>query len=238
MYAVVAEGLWRFFSDNPVLRGVSLAVEEGGVYGLIGPNGAGKTTMFRILATLLRPSRGTAKVFGKDVVREASDVRRMIAYLPEEAGVYKNLTGRGFLKMVSRVYGLGSSALEQGVTISGLGEDVDRRMGEYSKGMRRRILLAGCLMVKPRLAILDEPTAGLDVEHSVYVRKIISQYAEQGTTFIVSSHNMLEVDYLCDRIALIHRGSIIAEGKPRELTASHNVQNLEELFVKKMGEAP
>ncbi|MEM2807940.1 MAG: ATP-binding cassette domain-containing protein, partial [Candidatus Caldarchaeum sp.] len=85
MYAVVAEGLWRFFGDNPVLRGVSLAVEEGGVYGLIGPNGAGKTTMFRILATLLRPSRGTAKVFGKDVVREASDVRRMIAYLPEEA---------------------------------------------------------------------------------------------------------------------------------------------------------
>ncbi len=212
-----------------------MVVEEGGVFGLIGPNGAGKTTTFRILATLLHPSRGTAKVFGKDVVKEASEVRKMITYLPEEAGVYKNLTGRSFLKMVGRVYGLGSSAVEQGVEISGLGDAVDRRMGEYSKGMKRRILLASCLMVEPRLAILDEPTAGLDVEHSVYVRKIIRQYTERGTTFIVSSHNMLEVDYLCDRIALIHRGQVIAEGKPRELTASNHVQNLEELFVKKVG---
>lgn len=233
MHAVETKGLWRFFGKKPALQDVNLAVQEGKVFGLIGPNGAGKTTLFRTLATVLKPSKGEAKVFGKDVVSESAEVRRVISYLPEDAGVYKHLTGLAFLKMMARLYSVGS--VDEGVKVAGLGEALYEKMGGYSKGMRRRILLASCLMVKPRLAIFDEPTAGLDVEHAVYVRRIIKQYAAEGITFLVSSHNMLEVSYLCDTVALIHNGRILLEGNPSQLTASHGVENLEELFVKKIG---
>lgn len=219
-----------------MLRNVDLLVEEGGVFGLIGPNGAGKTTFFRTVATLLKPSRGTVKVFGRDVVAESDKVRKLISYLPEESGVYRHLSGYDFLRMVKNLYGVDSRSFEKGVAVSGLGEAVKRKMGEYSKGMRRRILLAACLMANPRLAILDEPTAGLDVEHAVYVRKIIKEYASTGTSFLVSSHNMLEVDYLCDNVALINRGQIVEQGKPKQLLTKYGVENLEELFVKKIGE--
>ncbi|MEM1956149.1 MAG: ABC transporter ATP-binding protein [Candidatus Caldarchaeum sp.] len=235
MKAVEVAGLWRFFGQTPVLRNVELTVEEGVVFGVIGPNGAGKTTLFRILATLLKPSRGEAKVFGKDVLKEPAEARKLVSYLPEDAGVYKHLTGLSFLKMMKTLYNMDASAVERGAAVSGLGEALGRKMGEYSKGMRRRILLASCLMVKPRLAILDEPTAGLDVEHSVYVRQVIKQYSAEGTTFLVSSHNMLEVSYLCDVIALINKGMIVDCGRPRQLLESHGVENLEELFVKKAG---
>ncbi|MCS7137136.1 MAG: ABC transporter ATP-binding protein [Candidatus Caldarchaeum sp.] len=235
MKAVEVKSLSKFFGSRPALIDVDLVVEEGGVFGLIGPNGAGKTTLFRILATLLRPTRGEVRIFGKDLVKQSSEIRKLISYLPEEAGVYRHLKGIEYLTMVQDLYGL-DKAVEKGAEISGLGEALNARMGEYSKGMRRRILLAGCLMVGPKLAILDEPTAGLDVEHSVYVRNIIKEYASQGTTFLVSSHNMLEVDYLCDSIALINKGRIVETGRPKQLVKEHGVENLEELFVKLVGE--
>ncbi|MEM0444442.1 MAG: ABC transporter ATP-binding protein [Nitrososphaerota archaeon] len=234
MYAAETDNLWRFYGEKPALRGLNIKVEEGEVFGVIGPNGAGKTTLFRILATLLRPSRGSAKVFGRDVVKEPGEVRKMITYLPEDAGIYKHLSGLDFLKMMASLYGV--DAVERGALVSGLDDALREKMGGYSKGMRRRILLASCLMVNPRLAILDEPTAGLDVEHAVYVRKIIREYASEGTTFLVSSHNMLEVSYLCDTVALIHRGEIVEQGEPAELLTRYGVQNLEELFVQRMGE--
>jgi len=234
MPAVETMDLWRFFGQKQALRGVGLKVDEGEVFGLIGPNGAGKTTLFRILATILKPSKGVARIHGYDVVRNAGDVRKIISYLPEDCGVYRNLTGLNFLRMMARLYRVNN--VEKGVEIAGLFDSLDERMGTYSKGMRRRVLLASCLMVKPKVAILDEPTAGLDVEHAVYIRKTIRRFAEEGVTFLVSSHNMLEVSYLCDRIALIHKGEIIEEGKPAVLLQKYNVQNLEELFVKKVGE--
>lgn len=233
MYAVETRDLWRFYGEKAALQGLNLRVDEGEVFGIIGPNGAGKTTLFRILATLLKPSRGSAEVFGRDIVKEAGEVRKMISYLPEDAGVYKHLTGLDFLRMMAGLYGV--NTVERGVQVSGLGDALREKMGGYSKGMRRRILLASCMMVNPKLAILDEPTAGLDVEHAVYVRKIIREYAAEGTTFLVSSHNMLEVNYLCDTIALIHRGKIVEQGEPEQLLASYGVQNLEELFVLKLG---
>jgi ABC-2 type transport system ATP-binding protein len=230
--AIEVSDLWKHFGAKPALRGVHLAVEEGAVFGVIGPNGAGKTTLFRILATILRPSKGVVKVFGHDVVREAGTVRDLISYLPEDAGVYKHLTGHNYLGMIASLYGRGS--LEMGVEISGLGDRLRERAGTYSKGMKRRLLLAGCLMTSPRLAILDEPTAGLDVEHAVFVRNLIREYAAKGTTVLVSSHNMLEVNYLCDEVAILHNGILLERGIPRELLAKYDVSNLEELFVKKV----
>ncbi len=220
------------------MRGLSFTVRPGEIFGLIGPNGAGKTTCFRILATIIKPSGGEARIFGHDVVREASEVRRLISYLPEEAGVYKNLSGLDFLKLTARIYGGDSAMVDEAVAISGLGDSINLRMGAYSKGMRRRILIARALMTQPKLAILDEPTSGLDVEHAVYVRDIIKHYTEKrGITFLISSHNMLEVAYLCSRVAFIHRGAIIAEGNPEDLLKQHKVQNLEELFLKIREEA-
>ncbi|MEM3124175.1 MAG: ABC transporter ATP-binding protein, partial [Nitrososphaerota archaeon] len=163
-------------------------------------------------------------------------VRNIISYLPEEAGVYRNLTGLDFLKLTVRLYGgVDGERVMTGVDLSGLGEKIRERMGTYSKGMRRRILLARSLMVNPRLAILDEPTSGLDVEHAVYVRNVIKEYAGRGTTFLISSHNMLEVEYLCTRVAFMDRGRIIEVGEPQGLIQRYGVENLEELFLKVRG---
>jgi ABC-2 type transport system ATP-binding protein len=137
--------------------------------------------------------------------------------------------------MVASLYGRGS--VERGMEVSGLEDRLKERAGTYSKGMKRRLLLAGCLMTSPKLAILDEPTAGLDVEHAVYVRKLIREYAAKGTTVLVSSHNMLEVNYLCDEIAILHNGILLERGTPRGLLSKYSVSNLEELFMKKVSEA-
>jgi len=230
-----AKGLVKDFGGFRALRGVSFEVEEGEVFGLVGPNGAGKTTTFRIIVGLLRPTAGEVRVFGMEPggVR----VKRLVSYLPEDAGTYRNITGYEFLSMVARIYfGKGKEAeeaLELGLRIAGLGEKVHEKMKTYSKGMKRRIQVARALMVKPRLAVLDEPTAGLDVLQAREVRELVKRYArELGATVLLSSHNMAEVEELCTRVALIHTGRVLEQGEVGELITKHGVRNLEELFIK------
>ncbi len=234
--------LVKVFGNIRALDGLSFRVEKGEIYGLIGPNGAGKTTALRIIATLLLPTSGRVEVFGLNVVEEAEEVRKIISYLPEEAGAYKNLSGIEYLRFMASFSAKDKSEAEamvrDAIEISGLGERLHDRIKTYSKGMKRRLLVARALMIKPKLAILDEPTSGLDVVHSFHVRNIIKRYVEEfGVTVLLSSHNMLEVEYLCDRVALIHKGKIVAEGKPEELKAEHKAENLEEVFVKVTGHA-
>ena len=231
--AIEAEHLVKRFGDILALNNLSFTVGEGEIYGLIGPNGAGKTTALRIVGTILKPTSGTVRAFDIDVVKEPSKVREMISYLPEEAGAYRNLSGFEYLRFMANFYGgRMTEAVEEGARISGLGDRLRDRVKTYSKGMNRRLLLARALMVKPKLAILDEPTGGLDVVHALHIRQTIREYAEkQGTTVLLSSHNMLEVEYLCNRIALIDNGRIIEEGTPQELKAKYGVKNLEEVFV-------
>jgi len=231
--AVVADGLVKRFGSLEVLRGISFEVEESEIFGLIGPNGAGKTTTLRILATILKPDLGDAWIMGHSVRDEAGEVRKNIGYLPEDAGVYRHLTGLEFLRFMAGVYGRDRRCVEDGVRISGLGEALRSPMGSYSKGMKRRIILASILMVRPRVAILDEPTSGLDVKHAVHIRKTIKEFIKENrSAAIISSHNMLEVEYLCDRVAFIDHGRVIAEGRPEELREAHDAENLEEVFVK------
>ena len=189
---------------------------------------------------MLLPTAGSVKVIGHDVVREASEVRGLIAYLPEEAGAYKNLSGNEYLKFMAKFGSKNTQSVEETVRhaaeISGLSDRLKDKVKTYSKGMKRRLLVARALMTKPRLAVLDEPTSGLDVLHSVHVRDIIKKYvAEHGVTVMLSSHNMLEVEYLCDRVALINHGKIVAEGTPEELKTANKVENLEEAFAKVVG---
>ena len=242
MAAVEVNNLVKVFGNVRALDGLTFNVEKGEIYGLIGPNGAGKTTSLRIIATLLLPTSGSVKVFGLDVVSKAEEVRRLISYLPEEAGAYKNLSGMEYLEFMAS-FSAGNkdeirSMVEQAAEISGLGERLYDRIKTYSKGMKRRLLVARALMIKPKLAVLDEPTSGLDVVHSFHVRNIIKRYVEEfGVTVLLSSHNMLEVEYLCNRVALINKGKIVAEGSPEGLKSEYNAENLEEVFVKVTGHA-
>ncbi len=232
--AVDATGLYKRFGSVEAVRGVDLRIPEGGIYGLIGPNGAGKTTTIRMILGILRPDRGSVRIFGETPLTARR--RGWITYLPEQGGVYKNLTGLDFLRYIARLYydseEAALEAVERGIEISGLRhEDLKRIMRKYSKGMQRRILLAAVLMVNPRLVILDEPTSGLDVVHSVAVRRNIKEYASNGGTVLLSSHNMLEVEYLCSRVWFMKGGRIIDEGSPGELKDKYSAENLEEAFL-------
>ncbi|MCD6235723.1 MAG: ABC transporter ATP-binding protein [Thaumarchaeota archaeon] len=232
MKPIVVDSLRKSFGKKVALRNVSFEVDRSEIFGLIGPNGAGKTTTLRILATILSPDGGDAWIMGHSVRDEADEVRRNMTYLPEDAGVYRHITGYEFLKIMADVYGKGTEHVERGAKISGLGSALKNAMGSYSKGMKRRILLASVLMVEPKVVILDEPTSGLDVLHAVHVRNAIKDYVKgNGASAIISSHNMLEVEYLCDRVAFINNGEIIAEGRPRELKEECGCSNLEEVFA-------
>jgi ABC-2 type transport system ATP-binding protein len=239
-FAVETEKLVKVFGSVRALDGLSFQVEKGEIYGLIGPNGAGKTTALRIVSTLILPTSGSVRVFGRDVVREANGVRGLISYLPGEAGAYKNLSGYEYLQFMGKFNSQGKNHLkamvEEAAKISGLGDRLKDRVKTYSTGMKRRLLVARALMDKPKLAVLDEPTSGLDVLHAYHVRGIIKQYAkEYEVTVLLSSHNMLEVEHICDRVALINKGLFVAEGTPAELKAKHKAANLEEVFAEVAG---
>ncbi len=235
--AVETIGLTKHYKNVIALENLSIKVNEGEVFGLIGPNGAGKSTTLKILTTLLTPTSGQATIFGIDVAKQPDEIRKIISYLPEEAGSYKQLTGREYLEFMAGFFdddpAKTNEVVQRGVEIAGLDERIDDRTKEYSKGMRRRLLIARSLMTVPRLAVMDEPASGLDVNHAYYVRKIIREYVEnQGVSVLLSSHNMLEVEFLCDRIALIDDGIIIDTGTPKGLIEKYDAMNLEEVFIK------
>ncbi|MEM2130693.1 MAG: ABC transporter ATP-binding protein, partial [Candidatus Bathyarchaeia archaeon] len=222
--AVDAHSLTKQFGTIRALDGLTFNIKQGEIFGLIGPNGAGKTTTLRIISTLILPTSGTAKIFGLDVVRQAAEVRKIISYLPEEAGAYPNLSGREYLEFMAKLNKTTPTDIKQAVNeaaeICGLGERLKDKAKTYSKGMKRRLLVARALMTQPKLAVLDEPASGLDVLHAYHVREIIKRYVkEHGVTVLLSSHNMLEVEYLCNRVALVNKGKIVVEGEPQELKA-------------------
>jgi ABC-2 type transport system ATP-binding protein len=235
MKAVEVRELIKDYGNFRALKGISFEVNEGEIFGLIGPNGAGKTTALRTIATLLQTTSGSIKVFDCELPKEAGEVRKIISYLPEEAGAYKNLTGREYLNFVARFFGDGQKRqdmVRKGVDIANLGERINDKVDTYSKGMTRRLLVGRALMVNPRLAILDEPTSGLDVINAQEVRRIINGAVEAGVAVLLSSHNMLEVELLCHRIALMNDGRIIASGTAEELKKEYDARNVEEAFVR------
>ncbi|MBS7632448.1 ABC transporter ATP-binding protein [Candidatus Bathyarchaeota archaeon] len=238
--AVEATELIKVFGNIKALDGLNLKINAGEIFGIIGPNGAGKTTCLRVISTLLLPTSGSVKVFGLDVAADAAEVRKIITYLPEEAGAYRNLSGWEYLQFMASFGARNKEekrvAVQEAAEICGLGDRLRDKVKTYSKGMKRRLLIARALMPKPRLAILDEPTGGLDVLHSYHIRGIIKRYAkDRGATVLLSSHNMLEVEHLCDRVALVNKGKVVAEGKPVELRDRYGSVNLEDVFAKVVG---
>jgi ABC-2 type transport system ATP-binding protein len=235
MKAVEVRELVKDYGNFRAIKGISFEVNEGEIFGLIGPNGAGKTTALRVVATLLQITSGLVTVFGYELPKEAGEVRKIISYLPEEAGAYKNLRGKEYLNFIAKFFGDGEKSqdmFQRGLEISNLGERINDKVDTYSKGMTRRLLVGRALMVNPRLAILDEPTTGLDVVNAQEVRRIIDSSVEAGVAVLLSSHNMLEVELLCHRIALINDGKIVASGTAAELKREYDAGNIEEAFVK------
>jgi ABC-2 type transport system ATP-binding protein len=235
MKAVEVRELVKDYGNFRAINGISFEVNEGEIFGLIGPNGAGKTTALRVVATLLQITSGSVTVFGYELPKEAGEVRKIISYLPEEAGAYKNLRGKEYLDFVAKFFGEGEkfqNMVQRGLEVANLGERINDKVDTYSKGMIRRLLVGRALMVKPLLALLDEPTSGLDVVNAQEVRRIINSAVEAGTAVLLSSHNMLEVELLCHRIALINDGKIVASGTAAELKKEYDAGNIEEAFVK------
>jgi len=235
MKALEINNLIKDYGNFRALKGISFEVNQGEIFGLIGPNAAGKTTALRIISTLLRVTSGKVKVFNYDVIKQADEVRKKISYLPEEAGAYKNLSGKNYLEFIAGFYSENENErrelLNKGIELASLGESIKNKVSSYSKGMTRRLLVARALMINPELVILDEPTSGLDVIISQEVRGIIKDFVKQGTTVLLSSHNMLEVDFLCDRIALINKGEIVETGTPQGLKEKYKANNIEEVFI-------
>lgn len=235
MNAIEVTNLVKDYGSFRAVKGISFAVREGEVFGLIGPNGAGKTTTLRVIATLLRISSGSVRVFDVDLRKEPNEVRKIISYLPEDAGAYKNLTGREYLEFIARFFSSGRGAdeiVKRGIEIASLSDRIDDKVDTYSKGMTRRLLVSRALMTNPRLTILDELTSGLDVINAQEIRKTVKTISKSGTTVLLSSHNMLEVELMCNRIALINDGRIVELGTPSELKAKHGASNIEEVFTK------
>lgn len=232
---IEVKDLVKDYGNIHAVRGISFEVNKGEIFGLIGPNAAGKTTTLRIISTLLQITSGEIKVFGHSVTKEPDEVRKCISYLPEEAGAYKNLSGKAYLEFMAEFFSEDTNGkreiLERGIGIAKLGERIKDKVSTYSKGMTRRLLLARALMVNPKLAILDEPTSGLDVVNSHEIRKMVKSFSKQGTTILLSSHNMLEVEFLCDRISLIDKGVIVESGSPQKLKEKYKTNNIEEVFM-------
>ncbi|MEV4098214.1 ATP-binding cassette domain-containing protein [Streptosporangium saharense] len=219
--AVEVHGITRRFGATTALGGVDLTVPTGTVHGLLGPNGAGKTTMVRILATLLRPDAGTARVAGYDVVREATAVRHRIGLTGQYAAVDEKLTGRENLRLFGRLYHLPGRRVrrraDELLDRFGLSEAADRVVRTYSGGMRRRLDVAASLLVGPAVLFLDEPTTGLDPRSRTQVWELVRGLVREGTTVLLTTQYLDEADHLADRIAVIDRGGLIAEGTPAEL---------------------
>jgi ABC-2 type transport system ATP-binding protein len=219
--AIEATGLEKSYGEVRVLGGVDLAVARGSVYALLGPNGAGKTTTVRILATLLRPDAGTARVAGHDVVRERAEVRRAISLTGQDTAIDELQTGAENLTMMARLCRLpGAAARARAAELLDqfdLAEAGERRVATYSGGMRRRLDLAASLIVRPAVIFLDEPTTGLDPRSRQAVWAVVTDLTRAGVTIFLTTQYLEEADKLADRVAVMDGGKLVAEGTSAEL---------------------
>jgi sodium transport system ATP-binding protein len=219
---------------------VSFRCEPGQIYGLLGANGAGKTTTLRILATILRPTSGTAVVAGYDVNREPAKVRAHVGFLSTATALYGRLTAQEMVEYFGRLYGLDEDRLhremDQIFATLEMNDFRDRPCEKLSTGMKQKVSIARTLIHDPPVMIFDEPTVGLDVMTARTIVSFIRHCRERGKTVIFSTHVMSEVEKLCDRIGIIHTGRILAEGSLAELRERYREQDLEEIFVRVVGE--
>jgi len=235
--------LTRRFGDLTAVDNLTIAVEPGEVFGLLGPNGAGKTTAIKMLTTLLRPTSGEACVAGYSIRRQAPDVRRVTGYVPQLISADGTLTGYENLMVFAKLYDVPRAERKQrvreGLAFMGLEDAADKLVRTYSGGMIRRLEIVQCVLHRPQVLFLDEPTVGLDPLARRAIWEHISQLrAERGTTVFLTTHMMEEADRLCSRVAIMHHGKLVALGTPAELKASigNEAATLDDVFVHYAGD--
>ncbi|CAA9519604.1 MAG: Efflux ABC transporter, ATP-binding protein [uncultured Thermoleophilia bacterium] len=215
--AIEVTGLAKRYGAVVALDGINLAVRSGEVFGLLGHNGAGKTTTIRILTGRTRPTAGTARVHGLDAVADREAVRRLVNLVFEDQNLYERLTGRENLRVFCRLYGVPLDRADALLESVDLAEAGRRKVKTYSTGMRQRLLIARSLVNQPRVLFLDEPTRGLDPVSTRTLHDLLRGLAADGTTIFLTTHDMLEADVLCDRVAFLSEGRVVALDVPREL---------------------
>ena len=224
MDTVIIEGLKKNYNSFPALDGVSFSIKKGEVFGLLGPNGAGKTTTLKILSGLLKPSSGKALIMGNDVVSKPVEVKRSIGVVPETSNLYPELSCFENLLFAGRLYGMKSekarTKADELLSIFGLKEKRDTLFAKLSSGMKRRLTVAASLIHDPPVLFLDEPTTGLDVMSARSLREIMQSLKNRGITILLTTHYIEEADRLCDRIAIIVKGRIMAIDAPATLKKS------------------
>jgi ABC-2 type transport system ATP-binding protein len=235
MKSIEVLNLIRDYGDLRAVNGLSFEVEPGEIFGLLGPNGAGKTTTLRILTGRLRPTSGNAWVGGYNVVEERQMIKPAIGVVFEYQNIYERLSGRDNLRFAARLYGVNGKRVDIVLNQVGLAEKANVRAKKYSNGMKQRLLIARALIHEPQVLFFDEPTRGLDVHVARDIREIVVELAHKGVTVFLTTHYMEEADRLCDRVAIIDRGSIVALDSPRNLKSAHGAASLEDVFVQMTG---
>lgn len=217
--AIELRGAGRTFGDRVALRPVDLAVERGEVFGLLGPNGSGKTTTLRILATLIQPTTGSASVLSHDVTADALAVRRNIGVMPEKPSLYERLTIDDNLRFWAEAHELGEpdGAITAALEFAGLTSRRGERVGQLSKGLKQRVALARAIVHRPAVLLLDEPSSGLDPSAAVAMEGMIRDLVRNGATVLMNTHRLAEAERLCDRVAILREGELLAVGTPRQL---------------------
>ena len=240
---ITAQHLHKAFKTRTgtvkAVDGVDFTAEDGRITGLLGPNGAGKTTTLRMLYTLMRPDSGSVRVDGIDAGEDPAAVRRILGVLPDARGIYKRLTARENIRYFGELHGLTKAEIDARTRVLSeqldMGEILDRQTEGFSQGQRTKTAIARALVHDPRNVILDEPTNGLDVMTTRAMREFLFKLRDDGRCVIFSSHIMQEVAALCDRIVIIAKGRVVADGSADELRARFSTDNLEDAFVRAIG---
>lgn len=235
---VVAKKLRKDFGNVKAVRSISFHVNSGEIYGFLGPNGAGKTTTLRMLTGVLKPTEGKIEIHGMDVFKNPIDVKSIIGVVPDEPKLYDNLTGHEFLEFVGSVFSMKKAEFNQ--RVSELSEAfgvnfLSKFIGDYSHGMRQKLMLISVLMRKPKVLFLDEPTVGLDAKSAKILKLLLRKYVDEGVAVFMTTHVLEIAEKMCDRIGIINEGELIAEGTLEELRNYSGRESLEDIFLKLTG---
>lgn len=226
--------LTRYFDQVAAVDSVTLSIPSGQICGYLGPNGAGKTTTVKMLTGLIRPSSGTAIIAGFDVLSQPLEVKKRIGFVPESGALYQSLTCFEYLQFIGRLYRIEESdilkRIEEFGTFLKMKETMNQRMNTFSKGMKQKVLIAAAMIHNPKVIFLDEPLNGLDANSALLLKQLIRNLADEGKTIFYCSHILEVVENLCDRIVIIDKGKVIADGSVHELKKMTRMASLEAVF--------
>lgn len=238
---VCVEMLSKRFGAQLAVDSLSFNIPAGQIAGFLGPNGAGKSTTLKMLTGMISPTSGTASICGFDLHRDLMEVKRHVGFVPESGAVFESLTGMEYLVMVAALYGIPPSVardrIRQFTAFFDLSLETltEKLLGAYSKGMRRKVVITAALLHNPPVVFFDEPLDGLDANAAVGFKSLIQTLAREGKTIIYSSHILDVVERVCDRVIIVDKGKLIADGAPDELVAAHDAGTLEKLFTQLTG---